>query len=507
QAKIKVRIKENEFLETTPGRIIFNSVLPQDFPFQNQEIKVKDLERIVSEMLEKYPPEVIGETLDKIKELGFEYSTLSGCTFGVVDVIVPPQKKEILKEAEKKVAEIEEHFEKGFLTEEEKSMEIISVWAEAKSKIEKIIPQIFPKENPISQMITAGARGSWSQPVQMAGMKGLVVNPMGKIIELPVKNCYKEGLSTLEYFISTHGARKGMVDKALRTSTAGYLTRRLVDVAHEVIVREEDCKDKEGMEIYLEDAEEIGQDFLMKIVGRVTLEDIKTKRGKILVKAGEIIDWKKGKEILENKIEKIRVRSPLTCKSKRGVCKKCYGWDLGLNREIALGEAVGIVAAQSIGEPGTQLTMRTFHYGGVVGEADITTGLPRVEEIFENRSPSGKEALLCEVDGKVVEVSKEKIKILSQDGQILEYSVLPDTKVFVKKGDKVKKGMQLTEGDINFKTLKNLVEKPELLRRMLKEIQKIYVSQGVQIHDKHIEIILRQMFSRVKIEEEGDSDF
>lgn len=507
RAKIKVKIGEKEILETSVGRIIFNSILPDDFPFQNQEIKVKDLERIVSEMLEKYSYEKIAETLDKIKELGFEYSTISGCTFGIDDLIVPEEKKKIIEEAEEKVKEIEENWQKGFLSKEEKSLQVISLWAEAKSQIEKLIPQIFPRENPISQMITAGARGSWSQPVQMAGMKGLVVNPLGKIIELPVKTCYKEGLSVLEYFISTHGARKGMVDKALRTSTAGYLTRRLVDVAHEVIIREEDCRDKDGMEIFLKDAEEIGQDFLMKIVGRVTLEDIVTKRGVVLVKAGEIIDWKAGKKILEQKIERVRVRTPLTCKLKRGICQKCYGWDLGRDKEISLGEAVGIVAAQSIGEPGTQLTMRTFHYGGVMGEADITTGLPRVEEIFENRTPSFKEAVVSEVDGKVVEVTKERIKILSEKGENIEYSVLPDTKIFVRKGDKVKKGMQLTEGDLNFKKLYSILDKKELWRLMVKEIQKIYVSQGVQIHDKHLEVILRQMFSRVRIENEGDSDF
>lgn len=507
RAKIKVKIGEKEILETSVGRIIFNSILPDDFPFQNQEIKVKDLERIVSEMLEKYSYEKIAETLDKIKELGFEYSTISGCTFGIDDLIVPEEKKKIIEEAEEKVKEIEENWQKGFLSKEEKSLQVISLWAEAKSQIEKLIPQIFPRENPISQMITAGARGSWSQPVQMAGMKGLVVNPLGKIIELPVKTCYKEGLSVLEYFISTHGARKGMVDKALRTSTAGYLTRRLVDVAHEVIIREEDCRDKDGMEIFLKDAEEIGQDFLMKIVGRVTLEDIVTKRGVVLVKAGEIIDWKAGKKILEQKIERVRVRTPLTCKLKRGICQKCYGWDLGRDKEISLGEAVGIVAAQSIGEPGTQLTMRTFHYGGVMGEADITTGLPRVEEIFENRTPSFKEAVVSEVDGKVVEVTKERIKILSEKGENIEYSVLPDTKIFVRKGDKVKKGMQLTEGDLNFKKLYSILDKKELWRLMVKEIQKIYVSQGVQIHDKHLEVILRQMFSRIRIENEGDSDF
>ena len=510
KAKIKVKMGKN-LIETSVGRIIFNSVLPKDYPFQNKEITIKDLENIVGEMLERYPHDVVRDTLDKIKDLGFEYATISATTFSADDLIVPPQKKEILKKAEEEVEKVKSHFEKGFLTREEKSTKIISIWSSAKSKIEKLVPQVFGSENPIARMILAGARGSWSQVIQMAGMKGLVVNPMGRIIELPVKSSYKEGLSVLEYFISTHGARKGQADKALRTSTAGYLTRRLVDVAHEVIVQEEDCKDQKGIEIFRKDAEEIGQDFLMKIVGRYVLEDVKTKRGRVIVKKGEIIDWKKGKEIVEAKIEKVRVRSPLSCKTKRGVCQKCYGWDLARNKLVEVGEAVGIVAAQSIGEPGTQLTMRTFHYGGVLGEADITTGLPRVEEIFEARSP-GIEALVSEVDGKVIDITPDrKIKIRTESSnpktKIVEYQALPKFEILVKKGDKVKKGQPLTEGNLNLKKLAQLVTKEELWRKIVQEIQKIYVGQKVKIHDKHIEIIVRQMFSRVKITERGDSQF
>jgi len=510
RAKVKVKIK-NQILETSVGRIIFNSVFPEDFPFQNKEIKIKDLEKIIADLLEKYSPEKIGEILDRIKDLGFEFATFSGTTFGIDDLVDLPQKRKILKEAEEEVEKLEKHFKKGFLTKEEKSTRAITVWAKAKSEIEKKLIESFPKENSISMMISAGARGSWSQVIQMAGMKGLVVNPVGKIIELPVKASYKEGFTVLEYFISTHGARKGMVDKALRTSTAGYLTRRLVDVAHEIIVTEKDCKDQKGIEILRKDADEIGQDFLMKIVGRFALEDIKTKRGRIIVKKGEIIDWEKGKEIVKNKIEKVRIRSPLTCKTKRGICQKCYGWDLGRGRLVELGEAVGIVAAQSIGEPGTQLTMRTFHYGGVLGEADITTGLPRVEEVLEARTPN-LEAVVSEVEGQVIDITKDgKIKIKAKKGnpktQIFEYSAPPQFEILVKKGEKVEKGQPLTEGNINLKKLARFLTKEQLQKKIIQEVQKIYVSQGVQIHDKHFEIIVRQMFSRVKIKERGDSDF
>jgi DNA-directed RNA polymerase subunit beta' len=352
-------------------------------------------------------------------------------------------------------------------------------------------------------MVNAGARGSWRQPVQMCGMKGLVINPMGQIIELPVLSCYKEGLKVLEYFISTHGARKGAVDTALRTSSAGYLTRRLVDVAHEVIVTEKDCGDKKGIEIFRSDADEIGQDFLMKIVGRVCLDDIKG-----IIKAGEIIDWEKGKKIVEAKIEKVRVRSPLTCKTIRGVCQKCYGWDLGRNKLIDLGEAVGIVAAQSIGEPGTQLTLKTFHMGGVAG-VDITMGLPRAEEIFEARPPKG-EAIVCEVDGKVEEITADKrvkIKTKLKNPKVLEYQVPPRATILVKEGEIVKKGDQISEGSIDLRKLSKLVSKEAVWRYMIKELQKVYVSQGAPIHDKHFEIIIRQMFSRVRVKDPGDSEF
>ncbi|MCP6719232.1 MAG: DNA-directed RNA polymerase subunit beta', partial [Patescibacteria group bacterium] len=346
----------SEFLETSVGRILFNEALPNDFPFQNKLIKLKILEGIVGKVIEKYPKDIIEDVLDKIKDLGFEYSTLSAITWGINDLVVPKEKDKILEAAEKEKLDIEDYFKKGLLSPAEKSDKIIGVWSRAKTEIEKKIPKSLSKLNPVFQMIDAGAKGSWSQIVQMSGMKGLVINPVGDIIEMPVKSSYKDGFSTLEYFISTHGARKGTADTALRTSTAGYLTRRLVDVAHEVIVSEKDCKDKSGIEIFKEDADGIGQDLLFKIVGRICLENIKGA-----CKQGEMIDWEKVKKIKKAKIKKIRVRSPLSCKSIKGICKKCYGWYLGNNQLVELGSTVGVIAAQSIGEPGTQLTMRTFH--------------------------------------------------------------------------------------------------------------------------------------------------
>jgi DNA-directed RNA polymerase subunit beta' len=502
KAKIKAKIDGN-LIETSVGRIIFNKALPQGFPFQNKLITIKELERIVAEILAKYPIEIVKETLDKIKDLGFEYSTLSGITWGMDDLIVPSQKSEIVEKAKKEVEKVEKQYLMGLLSKEEKSEKVIGIWTRARGEIEKLVPKVLPKEGPVFQMVNAGARGSWSQPVQMCGMKGLVINPLGQIIELPVLNSYKEGLKVLEYFISTHGARKGAVDTALRTSSAGYLTRRLVDVAHEVIVTDKDCGDKKGIEISRSDAEEIGQDFLMKIVGRVCLDEIKG-----IIKAGEIIDWEKGKKIVEEKIEKLRVRSPLTCKTIRGVCQKCYGWDLGRNKLIDLGEAVGIVAAQSIGEPGTQLTLKTFHLGGIAG-VDITMGLPRVEEIFEARPPKG-EAIVAEMDGVVKEITSDKrviIKTKLKNPKTLEYQVPPRAAILVKEGQEVKKGEQISEGSIDLKKLLKLTKKEVVWRYMLKELQKVYVSQGASIHDKHFEIIIRQMFSRVRVKDPGDSQF
>ena len=526
RAKIKVRIARGIF-ETSVGRILFNNTLPDGFPFINEDMNSKKLDKIVGKVIENYDIETSQKALDKIKQLGFEYSTISGITWGMDDLIVPKEKEKLIREAEKEIETIDSHYKKGLLSREEKSNQVIEVWQGVRSKIEKLVPQSLGPFNPVFAIIESGARGSWSQPVQMSGMKGLVINPMGQIIELPVKSSYKEGLGVLEYFISTHGARKGTADTALRTSTAGYLTRRLVDVAHEIVITEENCKDEEGIVVLKEDAEEISQNLLFKIVGRICQESIKNpKIRKMIVKKGEMIDWKLANKIKDAGIEKVRVRSPISCKSKYGICQKCYGWDLGRNQLIKLGEAVGIVAAQAIGEPGTQLTLRTFHTGGVAGGGDITQGLPRVEEIFEVRPPRGK-AVISQVEGKVLEVTPERIIRIKLTKQIkpadqtkklkklnklkelgiVEYKIPPKRAIWVEVSQNIKKGQQLCEGNLDLKELFQAAGLSEVQRYILREIQRIYVSQGAIIHDKHLETIIRQMSSRMKIKDRGQSPF
>ncbi|MCK4473766.1 DNA-directed RNA polymerase subunit beta' [Candidatus Parcubacteria bacterium] len=493
------------FLETSLGRILFNETLPKDFPFQNKLIRSKEIKKIASLIISKYKSEEAQKALDKIKDLGFEYSSQSGISWGIDDLIIPPQKPKIIEQAEKEVNQTDKYFQKGLLSQEEKTAKIIEIWTRAKSEIEELVPKTLPKNGSVFQIVNAGARGSWSQPVQMSGIKGLVINPLGQIIEFPVKHCYKEGFDVLEYFISTHGARKGTVDTALRTSAAGYLTRRLVDVAHGVIINKEDCGDKKGIDVFQEDADEIGQNFLFKIVGRTSCEDVKN-----IVKTGEIIDWEKGEKIMAAGIKKVRIRSPLSCKLLRGICQKCYGWDSGLNQPIKLGGAVGIIAAQAIGEPGTQLTLKTFHTGGVASGGDITSGLPRVQEVLEVRIPGGKAEMVLE-DGKVLKITSDNIikiksKIAKKD-EVVEYKIPLNAAILVKPGQVLKKGDQLCEGNLDLKEVFKAGGQELVQRYIIKEIQRIYVSQGVQIHDKHIEVICGQMFSRMKIKEPGDSLF
>jgi len=532
RAKIKVRFKERELVETSVGRILFNITLPDGYQFINEGVNSKKIEKIVNDVIESYDNETAWHCLDKIKDLGFAYSTLSGITWGMDDLIVPKEKKTLVKEAEKDVETIYKHYKKGLLSKEEKVAKTIEIWQKTKTRIEKLVPQALPPLGSVFSIVDSGARASWAQPVQMSGMKGLVINPTGQIIELPVKSSFKEGFNALEYFISTHGARKGTTDTALRTSTAGYLTRRLIDVAHEVIVTEEDCKDKTGITVFKEDADICNQDFLLKIIGRVSLEDVKIPgskskdKTKTIVKEGEIIDMRKGREIIEAGIKKLSVRSPMSCKSKRGICRKCYGWDLGSNKLVRLGQAVGIVAAQAIGEPGTQLTLRTFHTGGVASAGDITQGLPRVEEVFECRASSGK-AMISSVDGKVTEITPEGVirinsqiptfvktsagkqntdsKNKSKKSEVVEYKIPGKRAIWVKVGEEIKKGEQLCEGSLDLRELFKLVELKETQRYIVKEIQNIYASQGAVIHDKHIEVIIRQMFSRLKIKDPGES--
>ncbi len=515
RASVKV-LSEDKFLETSAGRIIFNEVLPEGFDYQNETMDSKNVKKMINKIVDVYGNKA-SETLDKIKDLGFRFATRSGITWGMDDLTVPTEKHELINKAEEKIKVVEDYYEKGLLSREEKANQVIEVWKKVKTEIEKLVPLAISSNSPVFSIVDSGSRGSWSQPVQMAGMKGLVANPAGRIIELAIKNSFKEGFDVLEYFISTHGARKGTADTALRTSTSGYLTRRLVDVAHEVIVNEDDCGDKEGLVVSRKDADEINEDFVHKIYGRVSMEKVvDPETNEVLVKTGEIIDLKKAIRIKELNIPELKVRSPLTCKCKRGICQKCYGLDLGWKRLIDVGEAVGVVAAQAIGEPGTQLTMRTFHTGGVAGEVDITRGLPRVEEIFEKRVPKG-EAEMCVKDGKVIEVRDKEgfIKVMTvkesnskkKSEEAIEYKISPNIEVLVKEGDMIKKGEPLTAGSLDLKKLFKLIGTRATQKYIIKEIQKVYVSQGVSIHDKHVEVIVRQMFSRVKIKDPGDSFF
>ncbi|MBU1015202.1 DNA-directed RNA polymerase subunit beta' [Patescibacteria group bacterium] len=498
--------------ETCAGRLIFNESLPADFPFVNEQMTNKKLERITGEIISTYPREVAEETLDLMKTLGFEYSTKSGITWGMDDLVVPKEKGELIAKAEEEIETIDSHWMRGLLSKEERSAKVIEVWSRVKTSIEKLVPKSLPPGGSVFSIIDSGARGSWSQPVQMAGMKGLVTNPAGRIIELPVKSSFKEGFDVLEYFISTHGARKGTADTALRTSTAGYLTRRLIDVAHEVLATDEDCKDTNGIVLAKKDAEEVGQNLMLQIGGRVLAEELKG-----VGKKGDILDAARVRKIGEaENIQEVRVRSPLSCKAVRGVCRMCYGWELGSNKMVLHGTAVGIIAAQSIGEPGTQLTMRTFHTGGVAGGGDITQGLPRVEEIFEGRIPGGK-AILSQVDGVVEEITPENVvrvlahpekesKGKSSVEHIVEYEIPAKRALWIRKGDQVKKGQQFCEGNLDLGELLKAAGKEAVQRYIAREVQHIYVSQGASIHDKHIEVITRQMFSRMRVKERGGTN-
>lgn len=521
---------DGALVETTAGRIIFNDSLPEGYPFVNDQMNSKKLERLMGDMIRKYSGPEAHAILDRVKSLGFEYATKSGITWGMDDLVVPQEKRQLLEQAEKEIETLDQHWAQGLLSREERSAKVIEIWTKVKSAVEKLVPKTLPAGGSVFSIIDSGSRGSWSQPVQMAGMKGLVINPAGRTIELPVKSSFKEGFGVLEYFISTHGARKGTADTALRTSTAGYLTRRLIDVSHDMIITEEDCGDDKGITVLKKEAMELGQILGLKIAGRAAAEAIGPH-----VKKGHIIDFDALQKISDDaSIETMKIRSPLSCKTLHGLCQKCYGWDLGTNTLVGLGSAVGIVAAQSIGEPGTQLTMRTFHTGGVASASDITQGLPRVEEIFEGRIPGGK-AAVSEVEGVVEEITKEgivKVRVQSDSeeeeqetiekskgrgkkkkipaaktGDLVEYELPAKKAVWVQQGDMVSKGQQLCEGSLDLKELFKVAGKEQAQKYVVKEVQRIYTSQGASIHDKHIEVITRQMFSRVRVKDRGDTRF
>lgn len=528
QEKIKVRIEKlnNELIETTAGRIIFNQILPKEIPFINKQLNAKDLKNLTRDIIEKVKDfKESAEIINKIKELGFLYATLSGISWSYSDLKIPEEKYSIIKEAQKKVEEINKQYEAGLLTEEEKKVLEQAQWREVTDLVSEKVPQQFKPDDSVFVIVNSGARASWMTASQIMGMKGLVVNPKGELIDLPILSSHHEGFNVLEYFAASHAGRKGLADTALKTSFAGYLTRRLVDVSHELIIREEECGTKKGLIINKKEIEKEGENFEEKIYGRYLLEEIKDKKGNIIAKANTLIDYELAKKINKSEIEEVIIRSPLYCQSRIGVCQKCYGMDLGWKKPIEIGEAVGIIAAQAIGEPGTQLTLKTFHLGGVARAVDITQGLPRVEELLEARSPKG-EAPIAEIDGEVVDIelinhqryirikpifsetkTKERKKGKRRKGDLIEYVVPEVTTLYVKKGDKVKKGDQLCEGNLDLKKILNILGEEACQKYILKEVKKVYNIAGAKINDKHFEIIIKQMFSRVKITEVGDSDF
>jgi len=513
----KYKIFNGEMFETTVGRLLFNSVLPSDYPFINDEMNNKKMSGLVDDLIEKYGLTEIPEILDKIKEFGFKYATHSGITLSLSDLVIPAEKKGIIAEARKKSDDIIAQYNNGLLSVPERHRMAVEVWLKAKNDIEEILPQSLDPNGSVTDMLLSGARGSTGQLSQMAGMKGLIQNPKGETIEFPIIASMKEGLSPIEYFINTHGSRKGMTDTALQTAKAGYLTRRLFDVAQDAIITERDCKTKDSVRITRESASGIQVSVARDIAGRYLAEGVKDSKGKELYKKGELIGPKEAQEVENSGAEEIFVRSPMTCKSPHGICQTCYGIDLSKGELVDIGEAVGTIAAQAIGEPGTQLTMRTFHAGGTASAGgDITHGLPRVEEVFERRIPKSP-AVIAHVDGVVSEIREEGkervLTILPEEGskstkkKDVEYPIHFLRTLNVKEGEHVKKGQIMTDGSANIAELFMYAGKEVAQEYIINEATKIYELQGVTISRKHIEIIVKQMFSRRKIKTQEDSKF
>jgi DNA-directed RNA polymerase subunit beta' len=526
RAKVKVMGTESpkykEFgggvFETSVGRLLFNSVLPKDFGYVNKEVGKKELEQIVDDLINIYGLDATPAILDKIKAFGYRYVTKSGITWGIDEVKVPEAKKDIIASARKEHAEVVSQYNEGLLSEEERFRKVIEIWQGARNEIERIMPETLDSKGSVYDMLKSGARGSLSQIVQMAGMKGLIINTAGRTIDFPIIPSSKEGLSPLEYFITTHGSRKGLADTALNTAKAGYLTRRLVDVAQDAIITEEDCGDKEGKVIRRESLAGFETPLSRDIRGRILVKDVVGSNGNVLFEKGHLLSKKEAQMVEKEGVTEAHVRSPLTCKSKYGICRTCYGADLSKNTLVNYGEAVGIIAAQAIGEPGTQLTMRTFHAGGIASVGgDITMGLPRVEEIFERRMPKSP-AVVCQVDGEVIEIEdsekEKKIAVLpdprsSGKGkkEKIEYIVHPRRMPMVEVGDQVKKGMILTDGSADIAEVFEYGGKDAAENYIINEVNKIYQLQGASISRKHIEVIVRQMFSRRKVKDPGSTKF
>lgn len=528
-APIKVRItkeidgkKRSGIINTTVGRIIFNECIPQDLGFvdRTKEENLFELElntlvdksklgEIVDRCYKKHGTTLTAEMLDKIKAVSFHYATKAGITIGITDIEIPKDKWKILAEADEKVDQVELMYRRGLISEEERYEKVIEIWENATNKVTESLMNSLDRLNPIYMMANSGARGNKQQIRQLAGMRGLMADTAGRIIDLPIKANFREGLTVLEYFISTHGARKGLADTALRTADSGYLTRRLVDVSQDVIVREVDCGTTEGVTVRaIMDGKDVIESLKERIDGRYAREDIiDPKTGEVLVRENEMITDEIAERIIKAGIQEVKIRSVLTCRTRHGVCAKCYGKNLATGKPVEVGEAVGIIAAQSIGEPGTQLTMRTFHTGGIAGH-DITQGLPRVEELFEARRPKGQ-AVITEIGGtvRIIENKKKReVEITSDTGETRVYQIPYGARLTVENGSRVEPGDELCEGPINPHDILRIKGVRGVQAYLLQEVLKVYRMQGVDINDKHIEIIIRQMLRKVKIEDPGDTD-
>ncbi|MBO2516467.1 MAG: DNA-directed RNA polymerase subunit beta' [Clostridiales bacterium] len=533
QSPIKVRVERSfggetasRIIDTTLGKLIFNEVVPQDLGFQkreclddmfkleiDQKVVKSTLGKIVEKCFHKHGASKTAEVLDNIKHLGYSYSTRGAITVSVSDIIVPDEKQIWLSEADEEVARIMKRYRRGLITDDERYRMVIDLWNDTTNRLKKRVMEVLPPFNPISMMTGSGARGSAAQVSQLAGMRGLMASPSGKTIELPIRANFRDGLDVLEFFMSSHGSRKSLADTALRTADSGYLTRRLVDVSHACIVRETDCFENRGEKVRGITVEAIGEveGIDDRVRGRYSAEDVyHPVTGELLVAVNEMIDIEKAKKIRDAGITKMQVRSVLTCRSTNGVCARCYGQNMAHGGNVDIGEAVGIIAAQAIGEPGTQLTMRNFHSGGVANVEDITQGLPRVEELFEARKPK-HEAVLAEISGKVSfsETKKKREIVITSDddpGEKKNYQIHYGARLLVEDGAHVDAGDPLVEGSINPHDLLRILGVKAVQEYLLKEVLAVYYSQGVRISDKHIEVIIRQMLRKVRVEDSGDTD-
>jgi len=530
-ANIKVKItkdigdkKVSKIIDATVGRLIFNENIPQNLGYVDRtnsdkqfDLEVaflvgkKQLSDIIERCIKIHGTTTTSEVLDRIKALGYKYSTRAALTVAVCDATIPPQKKAILAEADAEVEQITNEYEYGYISAQEKTKKIIALWTNTTDEVTKRLKENFDRYNPIWMMADSGARGSISQIRQLAGMRGLIANTSGTVIEISIRANYREGLNILEYFIASRGARKGLADTALRTADSGYLTRRLVDVSQDVIIREEDCGTTDGIEVFeIRNGNEVVEPFEERLVGRFLAEDLRDANGELIMSRNKLINDADAKKIIDAGVEEIKIRSVLTCRAKTGVCAKCYGANLAFNNIVSVGEAVGVIAAQSIGEPGTQLTMRTFHTGGVASAdaEDITQGLPRVEELFESRRPKGA-AILSRISGKIhIEEIKTTTNIIvtnDETGESENYMIPYNLKIRVQEGEEIEKGTRLTEGNIYPADILNILGTKAVQNYIINEVQKVYRLQGVDINDKHIEVIVRQMLRKVKVEESGSS--